>query len=240
MAATLCRSQSIYAIRPDDPKAAYVDASDGSSDQSAALQSAIDHVQETAHHGVVFVPQGRYRLEHTVHVWAGIRLIGYGAQRPVFVLPAHSTDFQGASSNYMLWFTDEHTPAGQPVADASEFTFYSGLSNIDFDLNEGNPAAVAIRFNVAQHSFIMHADFKIGSAKAALEAIGNQASDIHVHGGQYGVVTGETSPAWQFLLMDSSFDGQQRAAISTHEAGFTLVRNRISKCQLQLRFLLGK
>jgi Pectate lyase superfamily protein/SMP-30/Gluconolactonase/LRE-like region len=239
-AANLCRSQSIYTARPDDPKAVYLESSDGSSDQSSALQNAIDRVQETTHHGIVFVPQGRYRLEHTVHVWAGIRLIGYGAQRPVFLLPAHSPDFQGGSSHYMLWFTDERTRAGEPIADASEFTFYSGLSNIDFDLAEDNPDAVAIRFNVAQHSFVSHANFSVGSAKAALEAIGNQASDIHVHGGQYGIVTGKTSPAWQFLLMDSSFDGQQRAAISTHEAGFTLVRDRISNVPVAVEIPAGQ
>ncbi|MBV9038861.1 MAG: hypothetical protein JO182_30530 [Acidobacteriaceae bacterium] len=85
-----------------------------------------------------------------------------------------------------------------------------------------------------------HADFRLGSAKAALEAIGNQASDIHVHGGQYGIVTGKTSPAWQFLLMDSTFDGQEKAAISTHEAGFTLVRDRISHVPVAIEIPEGQ
>ncbi len=192
------------------------------------------------HHGVVFVAEGRYRIEHTVHVWAGIRLIGYGAHRPVFVLPPHSGDFQSSPDHYMLWYTDERTPPGQPIADASEFTFYSGLSNIDFEMGDRNPAAVAIRFNVAQHSFVTHADFKLGSAKAALEAIGNQASDIHVHGGHYGIITGKTSAAWQFLLMDSTFDGQSEAVISTHEAGFTLIRDRISNAPVGIEIPDGQ
>ncbi len=226
--AQTCIAQSIYSTRPDDPRAVYLAASDGSSDQSSALQQAIDHAQESVHHGIVFIPEGRYRIEHTVHVWAGIRLIGYGATRPVFVLPANSPDFQSGPDHYLLWFTDERTPAGQPIADASEFTFYSALSNINFELGDGNPSAVAIRFNVAQHSFVAHADFKVGAARAALEAVGNQAHDIHVHGGDYGIITGKTSAAWQFLLMDSTFDHQRKAAISTHEAGFTLIRDRIS------------
>ncbi len=228
LSSPIAASQSVFTLRPDDPKAVYVSAAGSYTDQSSTLQAAIDHLQETTHHGVVFVEEGRYPIEHTVHVWAGIRLIGYGAHRPVFVLPPDSGDFQGSPDHYMLWYTDERTRAGQPIADASEFTFYSGLSNIDFKLGDGNPAAVAIRFNVAQHSFITHADFKVGSAKAALEAIGNQASDIHVHGGQYGIITGKTSAAWQFLLIDSTFEGQSDAAISTHEAGFTLIRDRIS------------
>ena len=240
IAAPLGHSQSVYPLRPDDPQAVYLDPSDSRSDASGDLQRAIDRVQETAHHGIVFIPEGRYRLDHTVYVWAGIRLIGYGTKRPVFVLPTHAPDFQGNSSHYMLWFTDERTPAGQPIADASEFTFYSALSNIDFELNEGNPAAVAIRFNVAQHSFVTHANFQLGSAKVALEAIGNQASDIQIHGGQYGILTGKTSPAWQFLLMDSTFDGQQKAAISTHEAGFTLIRDRISHVPVAIEIPAGQ
>lgn len=218
----------------------YVTPSGSDRDQSSTLQAAIDHLQETTHHGVVFVEEGRYPIEHTVHVWAGIRLIGYGARRPVFVLPAHSDAFRSSADHYMLWYTDERTPPGQPIADASEFTFYSGLSNIDFELGDGNPAAVAIRFNVAQHSFITHADFKLGSARAALEAIGNQASDIHVHGGHYGIITGKTSPAWQFLLMDSTFEGQSDAAISTHEAGFTLIRDRISSAPVAIEIPDGQ
>ncbi len=140
----------------------------------------------------------------------------------------------------MLWYTDERTPPGQPIADASEFTFYSGLSNIDFEMGDDNPAAVAIRFNVAQHSFITHTDFKLGSGKAALEAIGNQANDIHVHGGRYGIITGKTSPAWQFLLIDSTFEGQSEAAISTHEAGFTLIRDRISNAPVAIEIPDGQ
>lgn len=229
LAASFCYSQSFYAMRPDDPKAVYLEPSNGTSDESVALQHAIDRVAETVHHGIVFIHEGRYRLDHTVYVWAGIRLIGYGAKRPVFVLPANSPDFQTGPDHYMIWFTDERPRPGEPIPDASEFTFYSALSNIDFELGDGNPSAVAIRFNVAQHSFVAHADFRLGHGKAAIEAVGNQASDIHVHGGQYGIITGKTSPAWQFLLMDSAFDGQQKAAISTHEAGFTMVRDRFSR-----------
>jgi hypothetical protein len=227
-------AQSIYTSRPDDPRAVYLTAKDfdahgdGVADDSEALQHAIDRVQESTHHGVVFIPEGRYRLTRTIHVWAGIRLIGFGAKRPVFFLGPNTPGFQEGSDRYLLWFTDERTPSGQPIADASEFTFFSALSNIDFEIADGNPAAVAVRFNVAQHSFISHADFHLGSARAAIEQVGNQASDIHIYGGEFGIVTGKTSPAWQFLLMDSSFEGQRSAAIRTHEAGLTLIRVRFA------------
>ncbi len=224
-------AQSFHPVRLDDPHAIYLTRQDfgahgdGVADDSDPLQRAIDRAQETVHHGILFVPEGRYRLTRTIHVWAGIRLIGYGEKRPVFVLAPNTPGFQEGDDKDLLWFTDERTPEGQPIADASEFTFFSAVSNIDFEIGEGNPAAVAIRFNVAQHGFVAHANFQLGTARAAIEHVGNQAFDIHVEGGQYGIVTGKTSPAWQFLLMDSSFAGQKVAAISTHEAGMTLVRD---------------
>jgi hypothetical protein len=239
-------AQSVYAFQPDDPHAVYLTArdfgahGDGVNDDSDALQHAIDRVQETTHHGVVFVPTGRYRISRTIHVWAGIRLIGYGARRPVFILAPKAPGFQEGADCYLLWFTDERTPAGQPIADASEFTFYSALSNIDFEIGAGNPAAVAVRFNVAQHSFISHANFLVGSGRAAIEQVGNQASDIHIHGGEFGILTGKTSPAWQFLLMDSSFDGQRVAAIRTQEAGFTLIRDRFANVPVAIEIPEGQ
>ena len=80
-------AQSFYPIKPDDPNAVYLTRQnfgaqgDGMADDSDALQRAIDRAQETVHHGIVFVPEGRYRLSRTIHVWAGIRLIRYGAHR---------------------------------------------------------------------------------------------------------------------------------------------------------------
>jgi sugar lactone lactonase YvrE len=47
--------------------------------------------------------------------------------------------------------------------------------------------------------------------------------DVHFHGGRYGIVTEKTSPAWQFTLIDSTFDGQANAAVREHEADLTLV-----------------
>ncbi len=58
-----------------------------------------------------------------------------------------------------------------------------------------------------------------GSALAALYQVGNEAEDLHFYGGRYGILTEKTSPAWQFTLIDSSFEGQREAAIREHEAG---------------------
>jgi hypothetical protein len=239
-------AQSYFPQRPDDPRAvdftreSFAAHADGVGDDADALQNAINRVQETTRMGVVLIPEGRYRLGKTVFVWQGIRLIGYGAKRPVFVLGRDTPGFQEGPGHYMIHFADNRPQAGGPFVDASEFTFYSGMNNIDFELQDGNPAAIAIRFHVAQHSMLTHMNFEVGTARAALEDVGNQASDIHVHGGEYGIITKRTAPVWQFLLMDSSFDGQRAAAIQTMEAGFTLVRVRFANMPVALKIFPGE
>jgi sugar lactone lactonase YvrE len=236
---------SFYPVRPDDPRAVVFDSAfgahaDGIGDDSDALQRAIDQVQETTGAGVLLIPEGRYRLSKTVHVWQGIRLFGYGATRPVFVLARDTPGFQEGTGRYMIHFADNRPDPGAPIVDATEFTFFSGMSNIDFELQDGNPAAIAVRFHVAQHSELTHMNFRIGTARAAIEDIGNQASDIHVQGGDYGIITKRTAPVWQFLLMDSSFDGQRTAAINTQEAGFTLIRVKFSNMPVALQIPSGE
>ena len=237
---------SFYPVRPDDPRAvdftqqAFGAHADGIGDDSDALQRAIDRVQETTGAGVLLIPEGRYRLSKTVHVWQGIRLLGYGATRPVFVLARDTPGFQEGTGRYMVHFADNRPDPGAPIVDATEFTFFSGMSNIDFELQDGNPAAIAVRFHVAQHSELTHMNFRIGTARAAVEDIGNQASDIHVEGGEYGIITKRTAPVWQFLLMDSSFDGQRAAAIKTQEAGFTLIRVSFSNMPVALQISPGE
>jgi len=239
-------ADSYYPLRPEDPRAVYLTKdqfevhADGIGDDANAVQQAIDRVQETTRIGVVFIPEGRYRLGKTIYVWEGIRLIGYGRKRPVFLLGKDTPGFQEGTGKYMVHFAGYRPMANRPFSDASEVTFYSGMSNIDFEMQEGNPAAIGIRFHVAQHSSLQHMDFHVGSAKAAMEDIGNQASDIHVYGGTYGIITKRTAPVWQFLLMDSSFEGQRESAIHTMEVGFTLVRVRFAHMPIALQIAPGE
>jgi hypothetical protein len=239
---------SVFTTRLDDPKAVYLTAQefgvrgDGASDDSAAIQAAIDKAPVHGREGIVFVPAGRYRLTRTIYIWPGVRVIGYGATRPVFVLAANTPGFQ-QGMGVMVVFTGARPGDGSPlgsrvpfpppgtvppndkIADANPNTFYSAMSNIDFEIGEGNPAAVAMRFHVAQHSYLAHMDFHIGSGLAALYQVGNEAEDMHFFGGRYGILTEKTSPAWQFTLIDSTFDDQRDAAIREHEVGLTLIRD---------------
>jgi hypothetical protein len=219
-----------------------MDAPATTGDSSAALQAAIDKASGTGREGIVFVPAGRYVLTRSVFLWPGVRLIGYGATRPVLLLLPNTPGFQ-KGMGVMVMFTGltphEHPRAGNRiaypppgsvppndnVADANPNTFYSAMSNIDFEIGDGNPAAVAVRFHVAQHSFLTHMNFHLGSALAGVYQAGNEAEDLHFYGGRYGILTEKTSPAWQFTLIDSVFEGQREAAIREHEAGLTLIRD---------------
>ena len=237
---------SLLRARLEDPKAVYLDhfgaRGDGASDDTAALQAAIDQAASTGREGLVFVPSGRYRLTRTLYVWPGVRVFGYGSTRPVLYLADHTPGFQSGVAD-MVIFTglgrDERPRAGAQiafpppgsvppnaeVADANPNTFYSAMSNVDFEIGDGNPAAIAIRFHVAQHSYLSHIDFHIGSGLAGLTQVGNEAEDLHFFGGRYGILTEKTSPAWQFTLIDSTFAGQREASIREHEAGLTLIRD---------------
>jgi hypothetical protein len=228
-------AQSIYLSKPNDPLAVTAEGlhGDGIADDTAALQAAIDHVADTTGQGIVFLPAGRYRITQTLHLWSGIRIFGYGATRPTIVLAPNTPGFQNGhgflgTGRYMLQLASIKPAPGADIVDANEFTFFSGISNVDFEIGTGNPAAIAIRFHVAQHSFLDHMRFNVGEGRAALEDVGNQAENLEIIGGQYGIISVRTSPAWQFLLMDSSIHGQHSAAIHTQEVGMTLVRVRIT------------
>ena len=239
------QTSSFYTTRLDDSKAVYLTSDafdvkgDGAGDDTAAVQAAIDKVQETTGEGIVFVPSGRYRLTNTVYVWAGIRLIGYGATRPVFVLGANTPGYGDSNQQkYMVFFSGNRSGVGRggpadgrgtaTPGDAGAGTFYSAMSNIDVEIGEGNRGAVGARGRYAQHSFIAHADFRIGSGLAGVHDTGNVMEDVHFYGGDYGIWTQRPSAGWQFTAVDVTFDGQRVAAIRERAAGLTLIRPRFA------------
>ncbi|HUD56205.1 MAG TPA: glycosyl hydrolase family 28-related protein [Terracidiphilus sp.] len=241
-------AESVFTTRLDDPRAVYLSAPEfgahgnGKADDSGPIQAAIDKAETSGREGVVFVSSGRYRLTRTLYVWPGVRVIGFGATRPVFYLADHTPGFQSGAGDMVIFAglaprempragtriafpPPGSVPPNESVADANPNTFYSAMSNIDFEIGDGNPAAIAIRFHVAQHSYLSHMDFHIGSGLAALTQVGNEAEDLHFFGGRYGILTEKTSPAWQFTLIDSTFEGQRDAAIREHEVGLTLLHD---------------
>ncbi|HTQ49586.1 MAG TPA: glycosyl hydrolase family 28-related protein [Candidatus Acidoferrales bacterium] len=221
--AVSAHSSSFYTQRPDDPAAVYVAPS--GRDDTAALQQAIDRVQETTRQGIVLLAPGQYQVSDTVYIWPGIRLIGYGTTRPVIVLPANTPGFEDDSHEKLMFFFAGRRPRdGGPVPDANPGTFYSALANFDIEIEKGNAGAVAVRAHYAQHCFLAHMDFHLGSALAGIHEGGNVVEDVHFLGGTHAVWTSKPSPGWQFTLIDCSFEDQRAAAILEQEAGLTLIR----------------
>jgi hypothetical protein len=229
-------SNSFYKMKPEDPQAVYFTrdnyniTADGKTDVSDALQSAINKLKLENNFGIIFIPEGTYSISRTIYIPQAIRLIGYGQKRPIFVLKKNSQGYQSPNladkgkARYMFWFTSSVVDSTGVVNDAGAGTFYSALSNIDLKISDGNPEAVALRTHYAQHSFISHCNINIGNGKAGVFDIGNEMEDVRFFGGDYGIYTTKASPGWQFMMIDTYFEGQRKAAIKTREAGLTIVR----------------
>ena len=232
----------MYPCLPPDPKAVLFSSEsfpalrDPQADAGPALCQAIQRVKSAWGYGVVYIPQGVYYMTQTVFVPKAVRLVGVGEKRPKFILRPNSPDFQKPADydkgdvHCMFWFTGRPVDPEGKIEDANPGTFYSAISNIDFEIGEGNPCAAVIRAHFAQHCFVSHCNFAIGSGRAGIVEVGNEMENLSFTGGDYGIITGKTSPSWPFLLADSSFQGQRKAAIRTKEGGLTLIRMDAADC----------
>ena len=221
---------SVFTTQPDDPSAVVV-----SGNTEADIQAAVDKAASSdTREGIVFVTSGRYTFTHSLFVWPGIRLFGISRTRPVFPLPENTPGFQ-KRLGVMVMFTGGKpgrvpvppqgaVPPNPSIPDANSGTFYSAMSNIALISGaairgRGNPLPCgSARLSVA-HGF----PYRFGSA--ALYQVGNEAEDLHFDGGRYFILSEKTSPAWQFTLLDSTFEGQKESAIREHETGLTLVHD---------------
>jgi Pectate lyase superfamily protein/SMP-30/Gluconolactonase/LRE-like region len=240
-------STSAFESAPADSRAVTVKGkADGRADDTDAIQSAIDQASERGAGGLVFLPSGRYRISRTILVWPAVRIYGVGKTRPVLFLGNNTAGFQKGLGSMVVFSGARRgtnaqgdvgrielprvpfppptvVPFDPKIWDANPSTFYSGMSNVDLEIGEGNPAATGIRFRIAQHGFLSNMDFKLGSGFAGIYQAGNVVHNLRFYGGRYGIVTEKPSPAWPFTVIDATFEGQKSAAIREHEAGLTLV-----------------
>ena len=85
----------------------------GSIDVSNELQNAIKTVVDKAGYGVLFIPEGEYLLSKTIYVPKAVRLIGYGDNRPHFILKDNAEGFNEphpenkGGFKYLFWFVNE-------------------------------------------------------------------------------------------------------------------------------------
>ncbi|MDH6357676.1 glycosyl hydrolase family 28-related protein [Parabacteroides sp. PF5-9] len=234
--AAISKGESVYKQKPNDSEAIYFTPenfgikADGKTDVSDALQQALNQVKREANFGIVFLPEGTYKISKTIYIPQAVRLIGYGRNRPVIVLGKNTPGYQQevaddkGKANYMFWFTGSIVEPGQPIRDAGAGTFYSAISNVDLKIEDGNPYAVALRTHFAQHSFVSNVDIHIGKGKAGLFDVGNEMENVRFFGGDYGIYTTKTSPAWEMMMVNTYFEGQRKAAVRTQEGGLTIVR----------------
>jgi hypothetical protein len=228
---------SVFASQPKDAAALTIyGKGDGKADDTDAIQDALDRARrKDSWDGLVFLPSGTYRITRTLLVPQGVRIIGVGPTRPVLLLGDNTPGFQsGVSAMVVFMGGDQYSvgdipvpvpnivPRDKKVRDANSATFYSAMINIDVKIGRGNPAAAGVRFRVAQHGFLKHMNFDVGSGFAGVYMAGNEFRDVHFRGGRYGIVTEKPSPAWSFSLLDATFDGQRDAAIREHEARLTM------------------
>lgn len=231
--------RSVFTDRPADTAAVYFTPeyfsikADGSTDVSDALQEALNVAKhKESGCGILFVPEGVYKLSKTIYVPAGVRLIGYGAKRPVFVLTQNAPGFREETSEtnkgkYLFWFISGSYRPERPVTDANAGTFYSSLMNADIRIEDGNPNASAIRAHFAQHCSISNVTIHVGKGRAGIVDAGNHLENISVFGGEYGIDTDKSAPGWPIMLLNTYFEGQRKSAILTNEGGLTIVRMKV-------------
>lgn len=231
--------RSVFTDRPMDTAAVYFTPeyfpikADGSADVSNALQEALNAAKhKESGCGILFVPEGVYKLSKTIYVPAGVRLIGYGAKRPVFVLTKNAPGFREETSEtnkgkYLFWFISGNYRPGRPATDANAGTFYSSLMNADIRIEDGNPNASAIRAHFAQHCSISNVTIHVGKGRAGIVDAGNHLENVSVFGGEYGIDTDKSAPGWPIMLLNTYFEGQRKSAILTNEGGLTIVRMKV-------------
>lgn len=230
---------SYYKNRLQDADAIYLKkgafgiAGDGQTDDTKAIQAAIEYVWKKDAYGIVFLPEGEYLVSDTIYMPKAIRLIGYGEKRPVIRLKNRAEGFTQEhpedrfGCKYVFWFTDNVPNEKEALRDANPGTFYSSIMNVDIDMGEGNTFGCALRTHYAQHSFIAHIDVHVRDSYSAICDCGNVMEDIAMYGGAYGIVSTRCSPGWPFVMMDIYMEGQTLAAIYSQELGLSAVRTTV-------------
>jgi len=224
--------KSVYSLKFDDPRGvffteeSYGVKADGRTDVSDTLQKVLNEIKSERGFGTLYLPEGKYLLTKTVYVPDAIRIVGYGRTRPVFVLGKNTPGFDNEPKP-MLWFTGGIVRDESKVTEGNAGTFYSGISNVDFRIEKGNPMAVGLRTHVAQHGVFDHITIHGGDGYACLSEVGNEMEDVEFFGARYGIESSVTAPSWPMAMVDLYFEGQKEAAILSRNAGMAIVNMKI-------------
>lgn len=239
---------SSYDARPPDPGAVLLGSpgfevyGDGIGDDTAAVRAAVDEASRRGianklgdilggvrgfplgdGGGVVLVPPGTYRLTGPIDIHDSVRIIGFGRQRPRFLLGENSPGYAGTTPKDVFAF--RRRPVGGAVTYANNDTFGSGLINLDIVIGPGNPGAIAVRFGGAQLCILQDLDIEVGDGWAGIDHNANLIQRVRVRGGTVGLNAYAASAGWQTTVIDCRFTGQRETAIRTNnDAKLVLVR----------------
>lgn len=233
---------SAYDVCPPDPGAVVLGGVAPGADATVALQAAVDEASRRGianrlgdilggvrdfplgdGGGVVLVPPGTYRLSAPIDVHDSVRIIGYGRQRPRFVLAPNSPGYDGTVPRDVFSF--RRRPVGGPVTYANNDTFGSGLINVDVEIGAGNPQAIAVRFGGAQLCILQDLDLDVGDGLAGIDHNANLIQRVRIRGGAVGFNAYAASAGWPTTLLDCRFSGQREVAIrANNDAKLVLVR----------------
>ncbi|WP_049564796.1 glycosyl hydrolase family 28-related protein [Streptomyces sp. SBT349] len=245
--------RSVHTSRPPDPRAVLLGGAgfethaDGVGDDTAALRAAIDEAsrrgianklgdilggaRDFPHGdggGVVLVPMGTYRLTGPVDVHDSVRVIGFGARRPRFVLGEDTAGYGAGTPRDVFSF--RRRPVGGPLSYANNDTFGSALVNLDIEIGPGNPDAIAVRFGGAQLCLVQDVDIAVGDGLAGIDHNANLIQRVRVTGGQVGLQAYAASAGWQTTLLDCRFEGQRRSAVAmANDAKLVVVRAVVAR-----------
>ena len=211
---------------------------DGISDDTAALQAAIDHgrgVQYEKAPAIVYLPAGTYRISDTLILWKWTHLIGNASSPPTIVLSAHSPGFDDPAEKKPAitttngWSVDPATRNWAANTDqlggSANNTFFTQIHHIRLLVERGNPGATGILWRVAQATSIRDVHIEAGDAAIALDiggdtdyaafdeppsqAGGGVIEDVQIAGGRIGLrATGS-----QWFLRSVHLSGQREIGV---------------------------
>ena len=242
----------MYSAMPHDPTAvvlgsdAFPAVGDGVADDTAAIQAAIDEasrrgganwlgnivggargVEVGDGGGLVFVPEGTYRISDRIDLRASVRIIGFGDTRPRFTVAPQTAAFAG-EPEFMFAAVRRPYAENGPISFGNSDTFGTGLVNVDLEVGAGNPGAVGVRFGGAQMFVLQDVDIRMGDGYAGIDHNANLIQRVNVSGGRVGLLAYAASPGWQTTIIDSTFSGQTEAAVRLHtDAKLSIIRTQI-------------
>ena len=207
---------------------------DGVSDDTAAIQAAIDYNRGSVRakaSATVYFPPGTYLVSDTLIVWAATELRGSSVASPTLLLAPNSPGFGNSSALKPLLATT--AGYNQPTTYrewwdnslASNCIFYTMIHLLNLDVStRGNDGAVGIYWCVAQQTSIRDVSITVGGAFSGIDicvsdfyphnagggnAGGGTIEDVSVEGGAFAL-RGDSS---QWAMRGLRFADQRVASI---------------------------